>query len=140
MNSTQWLRRRHQWTAEERAIIFHKLDQWRLPFVDCKKRICNICPCCNEEIIHLDSFGFDVAHINAFSRGGTDTISDVLPLCRKCNGLMRQKAIYQYMSEIGRGDAYQVIMNIISNQMEIERHENEASFVEDDSTYIPSED
>ena len=68
------------------ASGFHTLYDWEL----LKKQYNYVCPCCNKsepKIILTED------HIIPLSKGGSDNIENIQPLCKKCNSIKHDKII-----------------------------------------------
>lgn len=52
------------------------------------------CECCSKNNIEITDF--EVGHIKAFSQGGTDDLSNLIPLCSQCNKSMGTENFYDY--------------------------------------------
>lgn len=66
------------------------------------------CPLCNN-IISLDKF--DCSHMISFKNGGTDEISNLIPLCKKCNNKMSSTNLVEYCAKHGLTQKYYPIQN-----------------------------
>jgi len=53
-----------------------------------------ICPCCMTYDIERDDH--QLGHIHPESRGGTDLITNVRPICKECNTLMGATHLYTF--------------------------------------------
>ncbi len=66
-------------------------EVWRKYFGNCKDGKCLVCNC---EITDLN---FECGHNKPKSKGGNDTISNLLPICRSCNlGMGNRYTILEY--------------------------------------------
>ncbi len=63
-----------------------KLIIWNRYFPNKTKGICS---CCEFEEINI--LNFSIGHKTPFSKGGTNDIENLIPLCHKCNSNIRNK-------------------------------------------------
>jgi 5-methylcytosine-specific restriction endonuclease McrA len=83
-----YLNRLRLWRIKNNGGM-HTLQQW----LQMKKDYNNVCPCClkkEPEIV------LTVDHIIPISKGGTNDIENIQPLCRMCNLLKNYKIIEKY--------------------------------------------
>jgi hypothetical protein len=57
------------------------------------------CWCCNSTLIN--PFEFECGHVLSRSNGGKDTVSNLRPICRLCNGSMGTKHLVEFQKEHG---------------------------------------
>lgn len=80
-------RMRHQqhlrWARKKGAVGFHTIGEWEL----LKKQYGFVCPCCKKpEMLTKD-------HIIPLTKGGSNYIENIQPLCRRCNAIKYTKVI-----------------------------------------------
>ena len=56
-----------------------------------------LCICCNQSKITQSNF--QAGHITPKSKGGSDTIDNIIPICSQCNGSMMTKNMEDYIKE-----------------------------------------
>lgn len=59
------------------------------------------CKICAERVFNLeDRDKWEIAHIVAFSKGGSDDFSNLRPVCRECNRAMGSKNLVDYCKKM----------------------------------------
>ena len=53
------------------------------------------CYCCKENLI--DTFDFEVGHVESVCNGGSDTVENLRPICRHCNSFKGTMHMADYM-------------------------------------------
>lgn len=69
-----------------------KIKLWDMRFGLDKGKV--LCPVCNERYIY--QIDHEVGHIRAVSKGGTDHIHNLLPICHTCNNSMGSMHLYKF--------------------------------------------
>ena len=57
------------------------------------------CWCCN--VTDISPFEFECGHVEARSKGGTDTVENLRPICGLCNRSMGNKNMIEFQKEHG---------------------------------------
>ena len=68
------------------------------------------CPCCNST--EIDPFTFEAGHIHPHSKGGSDDISNLVPICSICNKDMGSENMKIYMKKIFNRILWKAIKNL----------------------------
>jgi hypothetical protein len=77
-------------TATIKQLGSHTFGEWEL----LKKQYNNTCPCCGlSEPFNQRSKYLTEDHIIPLSKGGSDLIENIQPLCSKCNSIKNSKII-----------------------------------------------
>ncbi len=68
------------------------------------------CWVCAQEITVMGNDKFEVGHIQSKSNNGTDNIENLVPICKKCNGMggMGKMNMIEYKNKYYSGDKYKV--------------------------------
>src|SRR5437764_6871643 len=91
-------------------MLFHHLyfrDDWCLCYVNCGRTL------------YFYESGWAVGHILAYSKGGSNTIENLVPICISCNSSMRDTHMIEWMITNNRGNikdrtsAFFILDNII---------------------------
>jgi hypothetical protein len=90
-------RKRKQFSPKERLIIFKMYVDSNIEIYEDKDIRIYDCVCCNQQPITLKNF--DVGHIEAFSKGGSDDFDNVRPICGNCNGAANNKNMILFQRE-----------------------------------------
>jgi len=54
------------------------------------------CPICTSKVVLEDRSTWEVAHVKAFKDGGTEALTNLRPVCRKCNRSMGKTHMLDY--------------------------------------------
>ena len=68
------------------------------------------CLCCNSK--NIDPFDFEAGHIKAHSKGGTDDIKNLVPICSICNKDMGDQNLKIFMRKIFKQNLSNVLKKI----------------------------
>ena len=99
-NLSKERRERYSWTKNKRNRLknntikefgSHTFNEWKL----LKKQYNCTCPCCHnpEPFIGQKSLYLTEDHIVPLSKGGSDLIKNIQPLCLRCNNIKRSNVI-----------------------------------------------
>ena len=70
------------------------------------------CLCCNSK--RIDPFDFEAGHIEAHSTGGSDDISNLVPICSTCNRDMGNQNMKVFMK-----DQFKLALRNVITKLEI---------------------
>lgn len=70
------------------------------------------CLCCNSK--RIDPFDFEAGHIEAHSKGGSDDISNLIPICSTCNRDMGTQNLRVFMR-----NQFKLVLNNVISKMDI---------------------
>jgi len=96
----EWIKhlRKKVWQKDETSIGKGLRDHVWNTYIGIKNGI-NKCLCCNIEQISQQNF--EMGHIISKKNGGSNDISNLRPICSKCNKSMSTKAMFDYMDHNG---------------------------------------
>lgn len=80
-------RKRHKFTRNERIALWQQ-------YVSPDLYILANCLCCGTEPITFNNH--EIGHIEAFSKGGSDSFDNLRPICANCNRKMGNKNMIEY--------------------------------------------
>lgn len=72
-----------------------------------------VCKLCNTNEISLtDTSSWEASHIIPFSKGGDETLENLIPLCKNCNRSMGKKTVQDYAKEKYPSDYKNILIEL----------------------------
>ena len=83
--------------SQKKRKIFCSKDRGKVWENIFGRQYTNICPLCQKNIMQaLDTDTWHMGHIQAWSKGGSDTLENIRPICIACNKSMGSENLKDY--------------------------------------------
>jgi len=105
------------WWRKEKRKSFSQRDRsrvWEDQFGMVNK---GICPICRKSVIHR--YDFQMGHVRSLKQGGTNDLSNIIPICAKCNleagamDMRKYQKVYHARLRIKWWIAFGVIIGLV---------------------------